>query len=313
MGILPLVCKRLLSLGSSRQLDSEQGGLQWGDGVALFVHEILCRDRICGSWWNKSLNKKEWAPVGNGKQLSRREACTHVCWLFTLGCYTTHGCIPALTVGSPDLDPHFHAWLKQMFIWEHRILCSLDILRLELFLCYVRGCISLSFSLTARGPSEVVTRIPHPISVSKRLTELLFSRRQRVCRNQNSWKIESFICKTNNVEEIKHSGELSCPFKNQYEAFHLSPNLFLVIILHILCLPLLSTYRQRYNVPHTCILTRAHILHWNHHSHRNMTEISICITVIICLELQRVPLFFSLNILFFLPRTYETHHDARWT
>lgn len=178
------------------RLDSEQGGLQLGDGAALFVYEILWWDRICGSWWNKSWNKKKWAPVGNGKQLSRREACTHVCWLFTLGCDTTCGCIPALTVGSPDPDPHFHARLKRMFMWEHRILYSPDILRLKLFLCYIRGCITFSDSLTARGPSEVVTRIPHPISVSKQLTQLLFSRRQRVCRrlrcNQNSWENRIF-------------------------------------------------------------------------------------------------------------------------
>lgn len=32
----------------------------------------------------------------------------------------------------------------------------------------------------------------------------------------------------------KHSAELSGPFKNQYQAFHLRPNLLLVIILHIL-------------------------------------------------------------------------------
>lgn len=109
------------------------------------------------------------------------------------------------------------------------------------------------------------------------------------------------------MEEIKHSGELSGPFKNQYEAFHLRPNLFLVIILHILCLPLLPTYTQRYNVPHTCILTHAHILHWNLvQSQGNMTEISICITVIISLECQRFSsFFFSLNILFFLPGTYD--------
>lgn len=57
-------------------------------------------------------------------------------------------------------------------------------------------------------------------------------------------KMESFICKTNNAEEIKHSGELSGPFKNQYKAFHLRPNLFLVIILHILCsLPCLLTHK----------------------------------------------------------------------
>lgn len=134
--------------------------------------------------------------MGNGKQLSRREACTHVCWLFTLGCDTTCGCIPALTVGSPDPDPHFHARLKRMFMWEHRILYSPDILRLKLFLCYIRGCITFSDSLTARGPSEVVTRIPHPISVSKQLTQLLFSRRQRVCHrlrcNQNSWENRIF-------------------------------------------------------------------------------------------------------------------------
>lgn len=81
----------------------------FGDRAALFVYEILRWDRICGSWWNKSLKKKKLAPVGNGKRFSRREACTHVCWLFTLGCDTIRECIPALTVGSPDPDPHFHA------------------------------------------------------------------------------------------------------------------------------------------------------------------------------------------------------------
>lgn len=64
-------------------------------------------------------------------------------------------------------------------------------------------------------------------------------------------KMESFICKTNNAEEIKHSGELSGPFKNQYEAFHLRPNLFLVIILHISCTP-------------PCLFTHNHIM-----GHRN--------------------------------------------
>ena len=70
-------------------------------------------------------------------------------------------------------------------------------------------------------------------------------------------KMESFICKTNNAEEIKHSGELSGPFKNQYEAFHLRPNLFLVIILHISCPPL-------------CLLTHKHIMYHTHarkHAH----------------------------------------------
>lgn len=75
--------------------------------------------------------------------------------------------------------------------------------------------------------------------------------------------MESFICKTNNAEEIKHSGELSGPFKNQYEAFHLRPNLFLVIILHILCPPSMPAYTQTYNVPHTC----THIRHWNQQFH----------------------------------------------
>lgn len=73
---------------------------------------------------------------------------------------------------------------------------SPDILRLKLFLCYIRGCITLADSLTARGPSEVVTRTPHPISASKQLTQLLFSQRQRVCRrlrcNQNSWENRIF-------------------------------------------------------------------------------------------------------------------------
>ena len=76
--------------------------------------------------------------------------------------------------------------------------------------------------------------------------------------------MESFICKTNNAEEIKHSGELSGPFKNQYEAFHLRPNLFLVIILHILCPPL-------------CLLTHKHIMchtHAHEHTHTHSSMLS---------------------------------------
>lgn len=73
--------------------------------------------------------------------------------------------------------------------------------------------------------------------------------------------MESFICKTNNAEEIKHSGELSGPFKNQYEAFHLRPNLFLVIILHILCPPLcLLTHKLITYHTKTHTLTHTHTL-----------------------------------------------------
>lgn len=120
---------------------------------------------------------------------SRREPCTHVCRLFTLGCDATRGCIPALTVGSPDPDPHFHARLKRNVYVRAQ-----NSSRLKLFLCYVRGCTTLSNRLTAKGPSDVVTHIPHPIFffVSKQLTQLLFSWRQRVRRrlrgNQNSWE-----------------------------------------------------------------------------------------------------------------------------
>lgn len=96
-----------------------------------------------------------------------------------------------------------------------------------------------------------------PFSVSKQLTRLLSSPSAVTgsavfTAIKIQQKMESFICKTNNAEEIKHSGELSGPFKNQYEAFHLRSNLFLVIILHILCPLSMPAYTQTQNVPHTC-------------------------------------------------------------
>lgn len=46
------------------------------------------------------------------------------------------------------------------------------------------------------------------------------------------------------ADEIKHSGELSGLFRNQYKAFHLCLNLFLVIILHILS-PVLCLFTHK--------------------------------------------------------------------
>lgn len=61
---------RLFSLRCSRPAGLwSREGCSLGDVAALFVYEILWRDRICGSWWNKSLNQTKWAPLGNGKQL----------------------------------------------------------------------------------------------------------------------------------------------------------------------------------------------------------------------------------------------------
>ena len=116
--------------------------------------------------------------------------------------------------------------------------------------------------LTGRGPAAGVTYIPQsPLCLETVNTALVLPSAGRGCAVFTAIKIhkkmESFICKTNNAEEIKHSGELSGPFKNQYEAFHLRPNLFLVIILHILC-------------PPPCLLTHKHIMYHTHarkHTH----------------------------------------------
>lgn len=57
-------------------------------------------------WMRRNGHQREMESSFRGGQ-----ACTHVRWLFTLGWDTTRWCIPALTVGSPDPDPCFHAWL----------------------------------------------------------------------------------------------------------------------------------------------------------------------------------------------------------
>lgn len=81
----------LFTTQSPGQLDSEKGRAAGGGIPVLCLCMKSCGgDCICGSWWNKGLNEAKWAPGGNGKQLERSEACTHVCWLFTLrlGRYT---------------------------------------------------------------------------------------------------------------------------------------------------------------------------------------------------------------------------------
>lgn len=88
------VFKTLSALFMTRspgQLDSEKGRAAGGGIPVLCLCMKSCGgDCICGSWRNKGLNEAKWAPGGNGKQLERSEACTHVCWLFTLrlGRYT---------------------------------------------------------------------------------------------------------------------------------------------------------------------------------------------------------------------------------
>lgn len=122
-------------------------------------------------------------------------------------------------------------------------------------------CLWLLDDLTARGPIEGGHMHPTSLFCLQTVnTALVLPSAGRGCAVFTAIKIhrkmESFICKTNNAEEIKHSGELSGPFKNQYEAFHLRPNLFLVIILHILCPPpAVPIYTQTYNVPHTHTLS----------------------------------------------------------
>lgn len=71
---------RLFSLRCSRPAGLwSREGCSLGDVAALFVYEILWRDRICGSWWNKSLNQTKRAPLGNGKQLFEEGSHAHTC------------------------------------------------------------------------------------------------------------------------------------------------------------------------------------------------------------------------------------------
>lgn len=170
-------------------------------------------------------------------------------------------------MGSPDPDPCFHAWLKCVYMCESVSQDSAALSWCAKAECSAAENMNLVISGRFQTPLHVEPSAGcwwfplwkarfrghmHPTSLLIYLffffwletvnTALVLPSAGRGCAVFAAIKIhrkmESFICKTNNAEEIKHSGELSGPFKNQYEAFHLRPNLFLVIILHISCTPL---------------------------------------------------------------------------
>lgn len=119
--------------------------------------------------------------------------------------HTCGGCLH--WARTPHIDAFQRSW------WAHQIQIHILMLDLDIYLCvctgfshvgtqylcfllyfflsYIGECLSSrSNDLTARGPADGVTYIPHPISVSKQLARLLSSPRRVCCLhcNQNSRK-----------------------------------------------------------------------------------------------------------------------------
>lgn len=243
-GVNVCVCvskPRLLSLRCSSWTRSREGR-GWGDGAALFVYEILRRDLasvVAGG--TKVRIRRNGAAVGNGKQLFEEggmRARAPAVYIGLRRC--SRGCIPALTVGSPDPDPPFsrstfneclRARAQSSALSRHFNARTISLVS--------NVAASCSERLTARGPSGAVA---HPWSASKRLTRLSFSRRQRVWRrlrrNQNSWENRIFYmqnkqCGGNKTssravrsfqESIRGLSSASQPLPGNYPSYFMPPS-----------------------------------------------------------------------------------------